>query len=167
MAGNREAWLASDANRYNEQEGRHATASPKTYDTSTGTASPPKMTANSVARPMPYRTQRSQATLSTSKRVLRQASPRRRRSSFPVRTGVPIDNDDTLHGLFRDLQKRCVPLNILPVTRQQKVCVSNDKLRLMIPISKPAQKRSRQIRQTLSSALAWATSDVANKDSRG
>jgi hypothetical protein len=86
---------------------------------------------------------------------------------FLYEFGVPIDNDDTLYGIYRDLQKRLgVNSNdnaLLPGSflYEQK----NGTPGLMVQISK-AGSRSGQDKfvSTVSSAMAWATSDVVNEE---
>jgi hypothetical protein len=85
--------------------------------------------------------------------------------------GVSIDNDHTLHGLLRDLQK-CLDTSDhtsggpLPA-RAFVYPRMKSRPELMIPIPKAGTSRSGQdqVVTTLSSALAWVTCDVVNKDS--
>jgi hypothetical protein len=89
---------------------------------------------------------------------------------YVVALGVPIDNDDTLHGLFRDLQKRLRTSRHTtgdPLPAGGFVYdVINQKPELMIPISKAGSSIGQdKFVTTVSSALTWATNDVANKDS--
>jgi hypothetical protein len=114
-----EAWLSSgaeqvqqsnkkDDNNESDRETDNSTrtaSSPKTADNSTGTSSPPKDSSNSTAiTPNALSNSALKTTL-----VPPKEGKSAEKEAFPFlhAFGVPIDNDDTLHGLFRDLQKRC------------------------------------------------------------
>ena len=155
-----EAWLTSDAeqvqqtnkkgdNNESDRETDNSTrtaSSPKAADNSTATASPPKDDNDSTAiTPNALSNSALKATLVPPNEFLRQGKSAEK-EAFPFlhAFGVPIDNDDTLHGLFRDLQKRlrtsehstCDPLPAGGFVYE----TINQKPELMIPISKAGSR---------------------------
>jgi hypothetical protein len=124
-----EAWLTSDAKQVQQTNKKgdetdnsiRTASSAKAADNSTGTASPAKDDGNSTAiTPNALSNSALKATLVPPNEFLRQGKPAEK-EAFPFlhAFGVPIDNEDTLHGLFRDLQKRLRTTE--HTTREQEV----------------------------------------------
>jgi hypothetical protein len=167
-----EAWLTSDAEQVKQTNKKgNSTCCRSQMLIPVPVPFPPKDDGIDGGTPNALSNSALQATLVPPNEFLRQGkSAEKEEFPFLYAFGVPIDNDDTLHGLFRDLQKR---LRTTEHTTGDSSPAEgfvyqtiNSKPELMIPISK-ASSRSGQDKfvKTLSSALAWATSDVTNKDS--
>jgi hypothetical protein len=168
----RESDKSNESDRESDKSTRTGASSPKSTDDSTGTASPPKDGSHSTAiTPNALSNSELKATLVPPIAFLKLGKSAEK-EAFPFLHAfdIPIDNDDTLHGLFRDLQKRLRTSEHttgIPLPSEGFVYQTiNSKPELMIPISK-ASSRSGQDKfvATVSSALTWATSDVVNKES--
>lgn len=139
--------------------------SPESADDRTGTASPLKDGSNSTAiTPNALSNSELKATLVPPNEFLKLGKPAEK-EAFPFlhAFGIPIDNDDTLHGLFRDLQKRLRSSeHTTGVSLPSEGFVYqtiNSKPELMIPISKASSRGGQdKFGATVLSALKWATS---------
>jgi hypothetical protein len=147
-------------NKKDDNSARTA-SSPKAADNSTGTASPPKDDSDPTAiTPNALSNSALKATLVPPNEFIRQGKSAEK-EAFPFLHAFdfPIDNDDTLQGLFRDLKRRLhtsehATGDTLPAG-SGVYQMMNSKPELRIPISK-ASSRSCQEKfvATLSSALS-------------
>jgi hypothetical protein len=135
-----EAWLSSDLPNGEEEEDDET----EEHENNTGTASPPKADSGSTSiMPNALLNSALKATLVPSNEFLSQGKlAEKEEVPFLHTFKVPIDNYDTLHGLFRDLQKRLAVTSDPGLPTGSLVYQQiNSKPELTVPISKAGRRK--------------------------